>query len=223
MTMAEQNPVAHLLDGMVRCRNCNTPMVATGESFGETPTYLCSRSPESCDTPEVPAEALARLMVERIIGAALEGGNAKRVAETVREDARQRAEDYTSARIDEAFRSMDSYDPLALAPHPSEYMPEPDPEMQRLLDLDPAEYIEPLRRLDRYWSVTGDTGHIEQYALDMNTYLRPSNIRTTRAIIETAVAEIRIGAGSATIGYRTPMPPGSGAEGKTQEEVDLPN
>ena len=98
-----------------------------------------------------------------------------------------------------------------------------DPEMLRLLELDPSQYIEPLRRLDRYWSVTGDVEHIEHYALDLNTYLRPSNIQTTRAIIETAVAGISVGTGSATIGYRTPMPPGSGAEGKTQEEVDFPS
>ena len=222
MTMAEQNPVAHLLDGMVRCRTCNAPMETIGVSFGETPKYVCPRRRDDCDTPEVPSEVLARLMVGRVISAALEGDNAKQVAETVREDAQQRAEDYTLARIDEAFRTM-PYEPPMMRPHPSEYMPEPDPEMRRLLELDPAEYIEPLRRLDRYWSVTGDTGHIEQYAFDLNTYLRPSNIRTTRAIVETAVDEIRVGSGSATIMYRTAMPPGSGAKGRTQEEVDLPS
>ena len=222
MTMAEQNPVAHLLDGMVRCHACNAPMETIGVSFGETPKYICSRRRDDCNTPEVPSEDLARLMVERVIGAALEGDNAKKVAETVREDAQQRAEDYTVARLDEAFRTM-PYEPQMMAPHPSEYMPEPDPEMRRLLELDPAEYIEPLRRLDRYWSVTGDTGHIEQYAFDLNTYLRPGNIRTTRAIVETAVDEIRVGASSATIMYRTAMPPGSGAKGRTQEEVDLPS
>ena len=224
MTMAEQNPVAHLLDGMVSCRNCSTPMVATGESFGETPTYVCSSSPESCDTPEVPAEALARLTVERVIRTTLEGENVKRVVEIVQEDARHQDEEYSYAKFLTALRSMDDlYGAESFAAPPSRALPEPDPEMLRLLELDPGQYIEPLRRLDRYWSVTGDTGHIEQYAFDLNTYLRPSNIRTTRAIIETAVAEISVGAGSATIGYRTPMPPGSGTEGKTQEEVDLPS
>ena len=41
MTMAEQNPVGHLLDGMVHCRNCNTPMATGTAYFGETPMYVC--------------------------------------------------------------------------------------------------------------------------------------------------------------------------------------
>ena len=223
MTMAEQNPVAHLLDGLVRCRKCDALMATAGESLGETLKYVCSRRLADCDTPEVPAGALARLMVERVIHAALEGDNAKRVAEMVREDAREQAAGYRRARPNEAFRTMDSDDHLMIVPHSPEDIPEPDPVTRWSLDLEPAEYTQPLRRLNRYWSVTGDTGHIEQYALDLNTYLRPSNIRTTRAIIETAVDEIRVAAGSATIRYRTPMPPSSGGEGRTQEEVNPPS
>ena len=222
MTIAEQNPVAHLLNGVVHCRSCNAPMEPNNASYGEILSYACSVHLDDCHTPEVPAEALAKLIVERVIRAALDSDNVKKVSETIRQDTRQRAEDYASAKIDEAFRSM----PLpidSMAPYPSEYMPEPDPETRRLLDLDPAEYIEPVRRLERYWNVTGDTGQIEQYALDLNTYLRPSNIQTTRAIVETAVEKIRVGAGSATIIYRNAMPPGSAAEGKTQEEVSLPS
>lgn len=223
MTMAEQNPVSHLLDGMMHCRNCDIPMAATGWSPGETLKYVCSRRQDDCDTAEVPAEPFARLVVETVIRAALEGDNAGRVSQAVRDDARQRSEDYTSARLDEAFRSMELYDPLAVAPHPSEYMPEPDHETRRLLESNPAEYIEPLRRLNRYWDATGDTGHIEAYTFDPDTYLRPANIRNTRAIMETAVDEILVGSGSATIRYRIAMPPGSGTEGKFQEEVELTN
>ena len=221
MTMAEQNPVGHLLDGLVRCRNCDAPMAATGNAVGQTPQYVCSAARQGCDTPEIPAEALARLMVETVIRDALEGDNASQVAEAVREDARTRSIDYGLARFNEALRSGELDDLLDLV-HPSSYARETDPEMQRLLELDPAEYIEPLRHLDRYWDATEDTGHIEWYAHDLNTYLRPSNIRTTRDIIEVAVVEISVGSGSAVIRYRTPMPPGSGAEGRTQKVVDLP-
>ena len=31
MTMIDQNAIAHLLDGMVKCRRCGTPMGAAGE------------------------------------------------------------------------------------------------------------------------------------------------------------------------------------------------
>ena len=221
MTMAEQNPVGHLLDGMVHCRNCNTPMATEAAYFGETPMYVCPNRRSGCDTPEIPAEPFTRLVVERVIRAALEGSNTKRVAETVQEDARQRIKEYTDAReVLEARPTprtvMDVLDP------PPPDLSSLDPEMRRLLELDPGQYIEPLRRLDRYWNVSGDTGHVEQYALDLDTYLRPSNIQTTKAIIETAVAEIRVGASSAAIRYRAPMPPGSGAQDRTQEEVDLP-
>ena len=223
MTMAEQNPVGHLLDGMVHCRNCNTPMATEAAYFGETPVYVCPNRRSGCDTPEIPAEPFTRLVVERVTRAALEGGNTKRVAETVQEDARQRIKEYADAEdilgVSPAPRSvMDILDPK-----PPPGLSNLSPEMARLLQLDPGKYIEPLRRLDRYWSATGDTGHIEGYALDLDTYLRPSNIRTTRAIMDTAVDEIRVGPRSATIRYKTPMPPGSGAEGRSQEEVDLPS
>ena len=157
MTMAEQNPVSHLLDGMVRCRHCNTPMETTSESYGETPRYVCPRVRMGCETPEIPAEPFNRLVAESVIRATLEGENAQQVAETVQDDARQRIVEYTDAK-----------DILEARPAPRTVMdvvdPSPpdlsniEPEMRRLLELDENQYIEPLRRLDRYWSVTGDPG-----------------------------------------------------------------
>ena len=222
MTLAGQNPVAHLLDGMLRCRTCYGHLETTYEVAGETPRYACSPRPRGCGSLGILAEPFAKLVVTTVVRAALEGGNTQQVAEIVQADAKQRSEDYTSAKLDDVFRSMDFQDPLMLAPHPSEYIPEPDPDTRRLLELDPAQYIEPLRRLNRYWNSTGDSGHIEWYAQDLDTYLRPSNLQTTRAIIETAVAEVEVGPVSAIIKYRTPMPPGSGADGEPQEEVPIP-
>ena len=224
MTMAEQNPVSHLLDGMVHCRRCNTPMATAGESFGEMPKYVCPNSWENCDTPEIPAEPFTRLVVERVIRAALEGENTQRVAAAVEEDARRRRIEWWSARSRMPFdlSLLSPWFDLELFP-PKPYPTDLDPEMERIMDLDTGEYIEPLNRLDRYWSSTGDTRQIEQYALDLDTYLRPSNISTTKTIMDTAVDEIQVGRGSATMQYSTPTPPGSGAEGRTQEEVDLPS
>ena len=188
------------------CRKCDTPMATTGESFGETPKYVCPNSREGCDTPEIPAVPFNQIVFERVIRAALEGESTKRVAGIVQEDAQQRIKEYQDAQSSVA-----------------QNLPGLNPAMQRLLQLPPGEYIEPLRRLDRYWTSTGDTRHIEEYALGLDTYLRPNNISTTRTIMDTAVADIQVGRGSATITYNTPMPPGSGAEGRTQEEVDLPS
>ena len=223
MTMAEQNPVSYLLEGMVHCRRCDTPMATECLAFGETPKYVCRHRHEDCDTPKIPAEPFNRLMVETVIHAALEGENAKRVARTVQEDVRERDREYTSAKLIEGLRSLESPSLNMIGPWPPTDLPELDPEQERLLNLEPGEYIEPLRRLQRYWSTTGDTGHIEEYALNLDTYLRPSNIQTTKAIMSTAVDDIRVGPRFATIRYRTPMPPGSGAHGKSQEDVNLPS
>lgn len=221
MTMAEQNPVSHLLHGMVRCQHCSTPMETIGEAFGETPRYVCPRTWANCETPEIPAEAFNRLVVAAVIRAALEGQNTRQVAETVQDDVQQRIKEYSDAKdlleTRPAPRTvMDILDP------PPPDLSSLDPEMRRLLELESGQYIDPLRRLDRYWRTTGDAEHIAWYAHDLNTYLRPSNLATTRDIIEAAVVEISVGSGSAEIRYRTPMPPGSGAEGRTQEVVNLP-
>ena len=225
MTMAEQNLVSHLLDGMVHCRKCNTPIATAGESFGEMPKYVCPNSWENCDTPEIPAEPFTRLVVERVIRAALEGENTQRVAAAVKADARRRRriERWISwSRLTLYLsRRPPRFDKGRHLPKP--YPTDLDLEMERLMDLDPDKYIGPLNRLDQYWSTTGDTGQIEEYALDLDTYLRPTNLHITRAIMDTSVDEIQVGRGSATIRYRIPMPPGSGVEGRSQEEVDLPS
>lgn len=208
MTTAEQTPVAHLLDGMLRCQNCGTAMETTGSSTGQTPMYACLRSQGGCGVTAIPAEPLVQLVVATVIRAALEGGRAQQVAEMVQEDTRER---------------IIAYDEGVYIP---ETRPSPDlsiafPEMRGTRQPDAAEDIEPLRRLNRYWNLTGDAGQIAEYALNPDTYLRPSNARTTRAIIETAVDEVGVGPRSATIRYRFAMPPGSGDQGKFQEVVDL--
>ena len=214
MTMAEQNLVSHLLDGMVHCRKCNTTMTTAGGSFGETPKYVCPSSSEGCDTPEIPTEPFNRVVVESVIRAALAGENIKRVSEIVQENAEKQYPEF----LTESF----IFNPKTFTSAPELYLLALDPERHRIVT-GPEAYARSLRRLRQYWTITGDTGHIEGYALDLDTYLRPSNILTTRTIMDTAVDEIRVGPRSATIRYKTPMPPGSGAEGRSQEEVDLPS
>ena len=221
MTTAERNPVVQLLDGMVRCQNCGAPMENTGAFSWETPMYVCPRRQGGCGSPGVPAEPLATLVVEAVIRTALEHGNAQQVVEAVQEDAQQRIREYNDARNILETRPAPRTAMEVVNPPPPD-LSGLDPEMRRLVQLDEAQYIEPLRRLDRYWSASGDTGHIAGYALDPDTYLRLSNLATTRAILENAVAEVQVGPASATIRYRTAMPPDSGTSGKSQEEVSLP-
>ena len=149
MTMAEQNPVSYLLDGMVHCRRCNTPMTtATGGLFGVEPQYVCPSRSEACDTPDIPSEPFNRLVVETVIRAALEGENTRRVAETVQEDAQQQIRKYTFAKYEVALFSNDVPSFGALGGIPPSDPPQLDPDMERLLHLEPGEYIEPLRSLE---------------------------------------------------------------------------
>ncbi|MDE2959448.1 MAG: zinc ribbon domain-containing protein [Chloroflexota bacterium] len=208
MTTAEQTPVTHLLDGMLCCQNCGAAMESTDSSPGQTPMYACLRSQGGCGATAIPAEPLVQLVVTTVIRAALEGGNAQQVAEIVQEDTRERIIAYDEGGYTPETR---------LSPDLSIAVPE----MRGTRQPDAAEDIEPLRRLNRYWNLTGDRGQIAEYALDPDTYLRPSNVRTTRDIIETAVDEVSVGPRSAIIRYRFAMPPGSGDQGKFQEVVDL--
>ena len=218
MTTAEQNPVARLLDGMVRCRNCNTTMEITGAYSAQMAAYECrSLPPVGCIMPAIPAEPLARLVVATVIHAALDGGNAQQVAEQIQADARQRIREYDDV-VEAGKAPRFVVDSITQPPGLSRTLPS-----VRVLDeSETAERVAALRRLDRYWNVTGDTGHVEQYALDLDTYLRPSNLLTTRAIIETAVDEVVVGPVSATIRYKSAMPPGSGDDGTLEAVVDLP-
>ena len=204
MTTAEQTPVVHLLDGMVRCQNCDTPLEAIGAPLSHTPTYVCPRSQGGCGTTAILAEPFDRLVVATVIQAALEGGKAQQVVKMVQEDTRERIIEHDEGRYTSETMPWRRSVVDSIAPSPDE-----------------ADDIEPLRRLNRYWNITGDQGQIAEYVMDPDTYLRPSNVRTTRAIIETAVDEVGVSPMSATIRYKFPMPPGSGDEGKFQEVVDL--
>ena len=218
MTTAEQNPVARLLDGMVRCRNCNTLMESSGAFLAQTPTYECRSFPIECTTAPIPAEPLAKLVVATVIQAALAGGNAQQVAEKVREGTRQGIIEYdevAATGLAPRFVVDGFVQPQGLS--------RTFPAVGTLSESETTERVAALRRLNKYWNATGDTGHVEQYALDMDTYLRPSNLQTTKAIIETAVDEVSVGHVSATIRYKSAMPPGSGDEGTYEAVVDLPS
>ena len=72
-----------------------------------------------------------------------------------------------------------------------------------------------------YWSTGGNPTKVRQYSLDLDTYLRPSNIITTRAIMESAVKEILAGPGYAIINYKLPLPPGGGTMARSSDEVQF--
>ena len=87
MTMIEQSLVSHLLDGMVKCRHCGTPLETAVESSNQAPKYVCATKNKGCDTPDIQAERFNRLVVRRVINAILDDKNSNQVSEIVRKEA----------------------------------------------------------------------------------------------------------------------------------------
>ena len=224
MTLIEQNPVSHLLDGMLKCRNCGTPMETAGESFNEAPKYVCATGNFNCNTPEIEAEPFNRLMVKRVIDAILDEENTSRVTDIVSGEAVKALEARDEDR--RAIFELQRKGPDMLNLHRG--TPLVDAEALRLTDGEKeyfqameAEYRGRWERIGPYSNVVENPREIQKYALDPDTYLRPSNIRTTRAIMESAVADIFVGLGSATINYRLPLPHGGGAGTRSSDEISL--
>ena len=193
MTLIEQNPVSHLLDGMVKCRNCSTPMETAGESFNEASRYVCATKNEGCNTPDIEAGPFNRLVVRRAIHAFLHPENTNRVLDIVLNEAMSKA--------DEDLRTM-----LDLTnPGPNE-KPTPfggDPKTASMVLGDgPITEGEVFPGIQYFANRGKASRKVKQYALDPDTYLRPSNIRTTRAIMEIIISEILTDPDSATIRYK---------------------
>ena len=62
---------------------------------------------------------------------------------------------------------------------------------------------------------------VEEYSLNPDTYLRASNIQTTKAIMESLISEILVGPHSATIRYRLPVHPGGGTRARSSEQIQF--
>ena len=220
MTMIEQSLVSHLLDGMVTCRHCGTPLETAGESSNQAPKYVCATKNKGCDTPDIDAEQFNRLTLRAVINAILDENNSK-VTEIVREDAMDEGGEDVKA----IFR-LQSNQPGLFNLHKGE--PSFDSERPTLTEVEKeslqrteAEYMERWERAGPYVNAVENPRKVRQYSLNLDTYLRSSNIGTTRSIMESAVTEILAGPGSATINYRLPLPHGGGNEVRSSDEVQF--
>ena len=211
MTLIGQNPVSHLLDGMVKCRDCGTPMETVGESFNEAPRYVCATKNEGCNTPDIKAEPLNRLVVRRGIHAFLNQENTGKVLTIVLEEAMKQESEDLRAMLD-----------LAPARPSSDEEASPHGEVQEptVIGIYPETMATemPEMGMSVVYAATASR-KVEEYSLNPDTYLRPSNLQTTKAIIEALISEILVGPDSATIRYRLPVHPGGWPESRTSEEV----
>ena len=219
MTLTEQNPASHILDGMVTCQHCGAPMETDGESFNKAPKYVCATNNKGCDTPDIDAEPFSRLILRTVINAILDENNISKVTEIVRQEALEE-----SKKAVDAISAMEAWRPHFFNLH--EGKPMYDSERYALVADEGKEYVQEekghhpwLEQAGPYQNAAENPRKVRQYSLNLDTYLRPSNISTTRAIMESAVTEILAGPGSATINYRVPLPDGGGTKAKSTDEV----
>ena len=217
MTLIGQNPASHLLDRMVTCQHCGAPMESAGESLNEAPKYVCSTKNKGCGTPDIDAGPFNRLILRAVINAILDENNISKVTEIVHEEALKESKDFVDATLHMQPRRFNNYERQPL--YGSERYPLTDGEKEYVKMQ--AKYLKWLDKAGPYRNAAENPRKVRQYSLNLDTYLRPSNISTTRAIMESAVTEILAGPGSATINYRLPLPHGGGTKARSSDEVQF--
>ena len=221
MTLIEQNPASHLLDRMVTCQHCGAPMESAGKSLDEAPRYVCTTKNKGCGTPDIDAGPFNRLILRTVINAILDENNISKVTEIVHEEALKENEDAVDAMLHMQrmrHRRFNHYESEPL--YESERYPLTDEKIQHVQKTE-TEYLERWKQAGPYRNAVENPRKVRQYALNLETYLRPSNISITRAILESAVTEILAGPGSAKINYRLPLPHGAGTKARPSDEVQF--
>ena len=227
MTMTGQRLIGHLLDGMVKCRQCDAPMEISGQSQHAVLRYVCAIKDEGCTTPDIEAEPFNRLVVRRAIHAFLDPQNTRKVRDIIIDHALQEDNGEMRTLLDLVKGSSSSTGETPL--NPEGQITLITPEGQRTLitlkypfsaDFDPAD-VEPFDTNMRVLFAGAASQKVEEYSLNPDTYLRPSNLQTTQAIITALIREILVGLDFATIHYRLSVHPGGQAEPGTSEEVPI--
>ena len=231
MTLVEHNQMTHLLDGLVKCRNCNAPLENTGEYFRDffglsmkqEPHYVCVSKTEGCIPPTKSAEFFNLFMFKEVLETLLGAGNDQRVVDWVRMEARKAMTDLDrnpqpQAGSTDVFKPLESRDDET--PQQRSELPEPADEMERNIPRSVEEFPEAQERMAAaYNHIASHPSEIEEYSHDLKIYRRDSNIQITRAIVESTVEEILADRDSAIIRYRMPVPTGSGNQSRTSQEV----
>lgn len=218
MTMTDQRLTGHLLDGMVKCRQCDAPMELSGESEHAVLSYVCAIKDEGCTIPDVVAGPFNRLVVRRAIHAFLDPQNTRKVRDIIIDHALQEDNGEMRTLLDLAEASSSSTEETPLNREGQRTLI--TPKFPSSADFDPADF-EPFVTDMTVLFVGAASQKVEEYSLNPDTYLRPSNLQTTQAIITALIREILVGPDFATIHYRLSVHPSGQAEPRTSEEVPI--
>ena len=222
MTMAGQRLIGHLLDGMVKCRQCDAPMEISGQSQPAVLSYVCAIKDEGCTTPHIEAEPFNRLVVRRAIHAFLDPQNTWKVRDIIIDHALQEDNGEMRTLLDLAKGSSSSTEETLLNREGQRTLITPEGQRTLItLKFPSSADFEPFDTNMRVLFAGAASQKVEEYSLNLDTYLRPSNLQTTRAIITALIREILVGPDFATIHYRLSVHPGGQAEPRTSEEVPI--
>ena len=227
MTTTDRNLVSHLMQGMVKCRHCEGPMEIMDRPRYETPSYVCIIKSGRCAAPVIEAEPFNRLVVRRAIHAVLGPQNIWKVRDIIIDQAMRDGNGELSAVLDRlrptptSPEKRDARIEVWLSGHEDKtIIVNSLEELRAMPDLDydtmrwiPPEDPAPLEDIV--------SRKVEEYSLNPDTYLRPSNLHTTRAIITALLREIMVGPDFVTIHYGLPVNPGRQPELGTSEEVPI--
>ena len=169
---------------------------------------MCASRNEGCNTPEIEAEPFTLLVVRRAVHAFLSPGNTYRVLEVILNEAEKEDRGDLRAVLELEQEEQPSRDEEQTTRAVLFALSGPIP--PELADVSAGRFV-PQTAFRK----------VEEYGLNPETYLRPSNLRTTKAIMDILISEILVGHRSATIRYSLPVNPGGWPEFGTDEEVPV--
>ena len=216
-TSRDSQPV---LAGLVKCRDCGSPLTVSDYPADHAPRYVCPNDIDQagtrCDTPQIETGRLDELVVDNLVTQLLTDDLLQEVVAGVRLEAARRAVDqqrHLGAVQDEIDGLERDRTKLATQVEEGEtsYLEVSD-QLDRMGDSwrsieDEAHQAE--RMLEVYRYVAAEEDRVAFYARNPDTYLRQTNAADTRGLLEMFIEEILVTADSVAVVYHFPLPLGS--------------
>ena len=224
----------HLLSGLTFCDNCNCKMSPTG---GERSYYNCNdrrRGLSSCDTPNPRTDNLDAAVLQHILDRILTEQNTERIIAMV---AGSQTE--TTLEVEEELRNVsleiesikESRKNLLRLVEKGEAVPgdisDNLTEIRETLTRLEANAMNASAKVSNEKSLTSNPQKVVDYAKNLKTYLRGTNLDLTKEILKELIVQVRIRPGEekdtaiVIIRYKIPTPPKGWTKGADVEELWL--
>ena len=214
MTMTK--PLAHhVITGLLMCQDCGSVINAIAESDNISAKYLChgllNHEFTGCASKPVDASTLDRLIITALLDKVLTVENLQKIVALVKRDPVHEAEESVQ-QAEAAQQELSSHNRqkgtiMTAVEHRAGTYSQAAKRMSEITgaeaDLEAeAREAGQLAATSEYASESD--GRIRKYATELSTYLRESNAEETRAFLCAFIAEVLVGAETATIRYSVP-------------------